>query len=203
MYTKIIIKNFTPQIYIKKNVLVNIRIINLSLNELKLVAQNRNIISYESKPKKDLVKALSKPKLKIRKNKKKLKEIRKDFDELRHKFSETKAHKYRRVCYDIENYRHLYTPNIKNFRHISESGVEEVRKNLNKLKTSLKFENFYGNIDSVGYEDLDNYDDNYDFVDDDDEYRKIEIIKTLFKEIDRDYYKPIRTNDGFARRKNN
>ena len=65
------------------------------------------------------------------------------------------------------------------------------------------FENFYGNIDSVGYEDLDNYDDNYDFVDDDDEYRKIEIIKTLFKEIDRDYYKPIRTNDGFARRKNN
>ena len=64
------------------------------------------------------------------------------------------------------------------------------------------FENFYGNIDSVGYEDLDNYDDNYDFVDDD-EYRKIESIKTLFKEIDRDYYKPIRTNDGFARRKNN
>ena len=68
---------------IKKNyVLVNIRIINLSLKELKLVAQNRNISSYENKPKMDLVKGLSKPKPKIRRNKKKLKKIRKDFDEL-------------------------------------------------------------------------------------------------------------------------
>ena len=123
--------------------MVNLRIINLSLNELKLVAQNRNISSYENKPKKDLVKALSMPKPKIRRNKKKLKAIRKDFDQLRHKFSKIKVHKYRKICYDIENYRHLYTPNIKNFRHISESGIEEVRKNLNKLKTSLKFENFW------------------------------------------------------------
>ena len=37
----------------------------LPLNELKLVAQNRNI-SYENKSKKDLVKALSEPKPKIR-----------------------------------------------------------------------------------------------------------------------------------------
>ena len=40
----------------------NIRVINLSLNELKLIAQNKNISDYESKSKKELVKALSKRK---------------------------------------------------------------------------------------------------------------------------------------------
>ena len=47
-----------------------------------------------------------------------------------------------------------------------------------------------------------NYVDNYDFADDD-EYRKIESIWRLFKEFDRDCYKPIKTNDGFAERRNN
>ena len=64
------------------------------------------------------------------------------------------------------------------------------------------FKKFRGNIDSVDYEDLDNYDYNYDFADDD-EYRKIGSIRTLFKEFDRDYYKPIRTDGGFAGRNNN
>ena len=36
--------------------------INLSLNELKLIAQVRNISNYEKKSEEDLVKALSKPK---------------------------------------------------------------------------------------------------------------------------------------------
>ena len=57
-------------------------------------------------------------------------------------------------------------------------------------------------VDSVDFEDLDNYDDNYDFADDD-KYRKTGSIRTLFKEFDRDYYKPIKTDDGFAGRKNN
>ena len=56
--------------------------INLSLNKLKLLAQNRNIRGYESKSENDFVKALSEPKAQI--NKKKLEEIRKHFDELRH-----------------------------------------------------------------------------------------------------------------------
>ena len=47
----------------------------------------------------------------------------------------------------------------------------------------------------VNYEDIDNYDYNYDFADDD-EYRKIGSIRT-FKELNRDYYKPIRTDAGF------
>ena len=63
--------------------------IDLSLDELKLIAQSRNISEYENKSKDDLIKALREPKQKpgIRINKKKLEEIRKDFNELRHKFS--------------------------------------------------------------------------------------------------------------------
>ena len=47
------------------------------------------------------------------------------------------------------------------------------------------FKKLHGDIDIVDYEDLHNYDYNYDFADDD-EYRKIGSIRTLFKEIDRD-----------------
>ena len=61
--------------------------INLSLNELRLIPQIRNISDYENKSKEDLIKALSEPKPKIIINKKKLEEIRKDFNKLRHKFS--------------------------------------------------------------------------------------------------------------------
>ena len=48
--------------------------INLSLDELKLIAPNRNTSNYENKSEKDLIKALSEPKakLKIRIIKKKL-----------------------------------------------------------------------------------------------------------------------------------
>ena len=51
--------------------------INLSLDELKLVAKSRNIKDYENKSKEDLKKVLSEPKPKIKIDKKKLDEIRK------------------------------------------------------------------------------------------------------------------------------
>ena len=116
-----------------------------------------------------MIKALSEPKPKIRINKKKLEEIRKDFNELRHKFSKKEVDKYRKAFYDIKNYRHLST-----------SEIEEARKNLIELRKSLRFKKFHGDIDSVDYDDLDNYDDNYDFADDD-EYRKIGSIRRLLK----------------------
>ena len=64
------------------------------------------------------------------------------------------------------------------------------------------FKKLHGDIDIVDYEDLHNYDYNYDFADDD-EYRKIGSIRALYKEFDRDYYKPIRTDGGFGGRNNN
>ena len=107
--------------------LLNIRIVNpglnLSLNKLRLIAEYRNISDYENKSAKDLIKALrgSRPRLGIKKNK--LKEIKEDFYNLRHKFSKKDADKYRKLFYDIKNYRHL-----------SELEIEEIRKKFNKLK---------------------------------------------------------------------
>ena len=105
--------------------MLNIRIINLSLNELKLIAQNRNISDYENKSEKDLIKALSEPKPKIRINKNKLKEIRKDFYELRHKFSKKEIDRYRKAFYDIKNYKHLSISEIKD----AEKNLTELKKN--------------------------------------------------------------------------
>ena len=59
---------------------------------------------------------------------------------------------------------------------------------------------FHDGIDAVDYDNLDNYVYNYDFADHD-EYRKIGSMRTLFKEFDRDYYKLIWTDDGFAWRR--
>ena len=106
--------------------------INLSLNELKLIAQYRNISDYENKSKEDLIKALSEPKPEtpkpepkpeIRVNKRKLKKLRKDFDELRHKFSKKEIDRYRKAFYDIKNYKHL-----------SISEIKDAEKNLTELK---------------------------------------------------------------------
>ena len=136
--------------------------INLLLDELRLIAQNRNIRDYENKSEKDLIKALSEPKPKIKIDNKMLEEIRKDFNKLRHKFSKKEIDKYRKAFYDIKNYRHL-----------SASEIKEAGKNLKELKKSLRFKTFNGGIDTVDYDDLANYDYNYDNGDDhDDEYRK-------------------------------
>ena len=147
----------------------NIRMINLSFDELRLIAQIRNGSDYESKSKEDLIEALSKikpkpqtpkpepkpqtpePKPEITVNKRKLEKLRKDFDELRHKFSEKEIDRYRKAFYNVKN--------------LSMSEIKEASKNLTKLIKSLKFKKFRGNIDSVDYEDLDNYDYNYDFAD--------------------------------------
>ena len=48
--------------YKKKFCLLNIRMINLSFDELRLIAQARNTSGYENKSKEDLIKALSEPK---------------------------------------------------------------------------------------------------------------------------------------------
>ena len=169
----------------------NIRMINLLFIELKLIAQYRNISNYENKSKEELIKALneSKPKLRIKKNK--LKEIKEDFYNLRHRFSKNDLDKYRKVFYDIKNYRHL-----------SELEIEEVRKNLNELEKSLMLKKFNDDddIDSVYYEDLDNYDGDDFFYPDEDKYRK---IRAVFKRFDIDYYKPMITDRGFDGRENN
>ena len=93
----------------------------------------------------------------------------------------------------------------KKYKNLSITKIKKLNKSLNELKKSLKFKKFRGNIDSVNYEKLDNFNYSYDFVDDD-EYRKkkkIGSIRALFKEFNRDYYKPVKTDGGFAGRNNN
>ena len=69
MFTLIIIKNFHNYIY-KKFCLLNIRIMNLSFHELRLIAQIRNISDYENKSKEDFIKRLVKQNLKQQNQKK-------------------------------------------------------------------------------------------------------------------------------------
>ena len=134
--------------------------INLSLDELKLIAQIRNISDCENKSKEDLINSLSetkpkpkpqtpkpepkpqtpkpdpkpqtpKPEPEIRVNKRKLKKLRKDFDELRHKFSKEEINEYRKAFYIAKNYKHL-----------SESEIENINKNFNELKKVKGLKNF-------------------------------------------------------------
>ena len=126
--------------------------INLSFDELRLIAQVRNISGYENKSKEDLIKALSetkpetpklktpklissklkisklkipkpKPRPEIRVNKKKLKKLRKDFGELKHKFDKKEIDRYRKTFYDVKSYKNL-----------SISKIKKVLKSLTKLK---------------------------------------------------------------------
>ena len=90
---------------------------NLSLDELRIIAQIRNISDYQNKTKEDLIKAVSEPepdtkpkpdtkpnpepepetKIEIKFNRGRLRKLRKDFDELRHKFSKTEIDEYRKA----------------------------------------------------------------------------------------------------------
>ena len=69
--------------------------IQLSLNEFKLIAKSRNIKDYKNKSENDLIKILSEPKPKINLSKNKVKEIKKDFSELRYGFSKSKINEFR------------------------------------------------------------------------------------------------------------
>ena len=64
------------------------RMANLSLHELKIIAKSRGIKDYENKSENTLTKILNKPKTKISLSKKK-NNIRKDFNELRYRFSKS------------------------------------------------------------------------------------------------------------------
>ena len=56
---------------------------------------------------------------------------------------------------EIKEYRKAFHV-AKNKKYLSESEIKKTNKNLAKLKKSLRFKKFCGNIDSIDYEDLDN-----------------------------------------------
>ena len=97
--------------------------INLSLNEWKLVAKSRSVKDYKNESEKDLIKRISQPKPKVNASKNKIKEIKKDFREVRYGFSKSKVNEFRRSLYDIKNLKSLSAPEL-----------EETEKNLFELK---------------------------------------------------------------------
>ena len=77
--------------------------INLSLDELKLLAKNRGIKDYKNKSEDDLIKIISKPKTKVSHFKKKIEDIRKDGNKPRNIFSKSKIKQIRKSLYGIKN----------------------------------------------------------------------------------------------------
>ena len=90
------------QTIIKKIFRLDIRMINLSLNELKLVAESRDIKDYENKFENEIIKILSELKLKIKFCKQRMKEIKEKLNELRDRFSKPKIKEIRRKLYGTE-----------------------------------------------------------------------------------------------------
>ena len=84
--------------------------LNLSLNELKLVAKLRGIKGYKSMSKEKLLSALSESEsarsgsqfYNVR-----IKKIREDFNKLKDRFLKPKVKKIRRNLYEIENKKNL------------------------------------------------------------------------------------------------
>ena len=132
----------------------------------------------------------SRARLGIKKNK--LKEIKEDFHDLRHTFSKKGVGKYRKLFYDIKNYRHF-----------SELELEEIRKKLHKLEKSLNFKKPHNNINIIHNEDL-NSNKELNLEDaDGDKYRKIGSARRLFVESNRYFHKPKVINRSLAGEVNN
>ena len=87
--------------------------LNLKLNELKLIAKGRGITCYESKSEDDLIKILCEPKSKTSLSKKEIRGIKENFSKLRYKFPKSKINKIRRSLYDIKNPKNLSKSKIK------------------------------------------------------------------------------------------
>ena len=150
--------------------------INLSFDELRLIAQIRNISDYENKSKEDLIKALSEPKpeipkpeipkpeiprlktpklisskLKISKSKipkpKPRPEIRVNKKKLKKLRKDFDELRHKFDKKEIDRYRKAFY-DVKNYENLSISKIKKASKSLNKIK-SLRFKKFRGNTDSV------------------------------------------------------
>ena len=137
--------------------------INLSFDELRLIAQIRNISDYENKSKEDLIKALSETKQETLKSEKLKSEIlkseklkpetpkpeklkpetlkpeirvnKKKLKKLRKDFDELR-HKFSKK--EIDRYRKAFYA-AKNKKCLSKSEIKKTNKSFNKLQKSLKF----------------------------------------------------------------
>ena len=87
--------------------------INLSVEELKVIAKLRKVKGCRYKSKDELIKILSK-----REPKTSIEKIRKKFNESRYRFSKSKIKEIRRNLYEIEDKNNLSTSEIKELTKI-------------------------------------------------------------------------------------
>ena len=150
--------------------------LNLSLNELKVITKLTGNKGYKSMSKEKLLSAISKSESGQSGNdfvNARIKKIREDFNKLKDRFLKPKIKEIRRNLYEIENKKNL-----------SKSKIKEIEQNLIELEESLFKLNKY-----------------YDY--DDIEYKGIRDLANVFNGValnqstDEDYYKPIKTKSAF------
>ena len=111
----------------------------ISLDEMKLVAKNRDIKDYENKSEDDLIKILGEPKTKISLSKKEIEDIRKDVNKSRHMFSKSKIKQIRKSLYDIKK-----TP-----KNLSKLKIKEIQTNLLEFEKSFSKPKKYHDYDGI------------------------------------------------------
>ena len=155
--------------------------LNLSLNEMKLVSKSRGIKDYKSMSKERLSSALSESESVESKNSfhdKRLKQIRKGFNKLRDWSSKPQIKEIRKNHYDIKNPKNLSTQKIK---EIEESlfKLEERLSNFKKYRPQDDFEH-------TNIKDIRNV------------FNRDALNKIAFNQsIDEDYYRSIRIKSAF------
>ena len=150
--------------------------LNLSLNELKVITKLTGNKGYKSMSKEKLLSAISKSESGQSGNdfvNARIKKIREDFNKLKDRFLKPKTKEIGRNLYEKENKKNL-----------SKSKIKEIEQNLIELEESLFKLNKY-----------------YDY--DDIEYKGIRDVANLFNGVafnqstGADYYKPIKTQSAF------
>ena len=165
--------------------------LNLSLNELKLVAKLREIKGYKSISKERILRALSESEsVENRKNldNTRIKKIREDFNKLRDRFLKPKIKEIRRNLYEIENKKNL-----------SKSKIKRIEENLLDSEKSLfKFKKYY-DYDDIEYKGISDVENLLNGVAlNGVAFNGIALSETAFNQsIDENYYKPIRTKSAF------
>ena len=140
--------------------------LNLTLNELKLVAKSRGFKDYENKSEDNLTKILSESKTKTSLSKKKIRNTRKDFNKSRYKFFKLKIKEIRKNLY-----------NIKDPKNLSNSKVKEIEKNLFELEERHKKHYNYDDTEHISTRDIENL---FNQLTDEDYYKSIKT-KSAFK----------------------
>ena len=121
--------------------LCSIRILNLSLDELKQIAQMRRINGYKSISKERLLSALDELSGSVNNfNNARIKKIREDFNKLRDRFLKPKIKEIRRNLYEIENKKNL-----------SKSKIKEIEQNLIESEESLFKLSKYHDYNDIEY----------------------------------------------------